>query len=89
MNDGNYLIVSDIISNINNSKFYIYGKVCLDVLFEETLQYFYYKRLGNHKLYSLNEIEQIIIQYEYDKTYFMIIHFDKFLIKSAYLNDSK
>jgi len=89
MNDSTFIVVRSIFQNINSNEVFIYGQICKLVTFDDILQYRSFSELGEYKLFSLNAIDQIVYCYTHkDKTY-MIISFDRFLIKNAMLDENK
>lgn len=86
MNDSSYIVVRSIFQNITTNDIFIYGQICKSVAFDETLLYRFYSELGEHKLYPLNSIEQIVYCYNHKEKTYMIISFDRFLMKNAMLD---
>src|SRR5690606_15534623 len=86
MSDGSYIVVDNIIGSLQNNFVFVAGKQCKDLEIDPTLHYYRFSVLGEQKLYPLNSIEQVIVYYTFNKFSYMIVHFDRYLLRNAKLD---
>jgi len=85
MCNGDFIIVEDIFGTLETNTMYVSGKKCKDVSVDNVLLYYRYSSLGELILYNVNAIEQVIFCFKYENQVYMIIHFDRFLLRNSNL----